>query len=279
MLCCSHSSLIVFPRVVNFCLFKELFLSMTCSCSGFIIRVLYGKRKDSHHSHLMRKQGWGVRAPHCPFSCGFFGEARRKKQTQTRIWPTMAFISPHSHGLRGSCLVLGSVQPPTHKNPSLCRVCPSWPFVKLGVAAFLCQGRVREAFWCLNCVFKSVEYSANFFFFFWLLWLELQKTLTCWLLSHLENPLAFADDLEAETASEPPPEMFCMSPLFIFYIMACPVTVVWPQLGPYMAQSSFVFKENFTVSITNSTCRRYWLWAAGIFISFCGATQAEVLRI
>lgn len=120
----------------------------------------------------------------------------------------------------------------THKNPSLCRVCPSWPFVKLDVAAFLCQGHVREAFWCLDHVFKSVEYSATLFLVtlvgntkdFNMLVAKSFRKFSCFCWWHGSRACFRAS-----------PEMFCISPLVFFCIMAYPVTVVWPHLGSYMA--------------------------------------------
>lgn len=89
--------------------------------------------------------------------------------------------------------------------------------------------------------------------------------------------------MEAEPASEPPPEMsdkmectvlrvaFIFIFFFLYYGISCDsgMAASWITL----AHSSFVLKENPTVNNTNSACRRHWLLAAGFFISFCRAIQ------
>lgn len=85
-----------------------------------------------------------------------------------------------------------------------------------------------------------------------------------WLLSHLENQIVFADDMEAEPASKPCPEMFVKTECIVLH-RAFVFVLSYGVLSDSSVVTSLIIHDpffscaqgNLTVN-TNSVCRGYW---------------------
>lgn len=184
-----------------------------------------------------------------------------KQEEQTRIRPTSAFISPHSHCLKAQ-LTSSKLSAAIHKTPTL-----QGPFhlalCKTGRSSLSLLKAYERSILIPYPHFETCSMPRKFF---WVNLARISKDLNTGCRAVQKIILLL-------------PMTWKQSSLQTHHPQKCFLSVSWHILCQHMAAFliihgwTLVLKQNLTVNPTNSVCKKILVMGCWVFISFCRANQ------